>query len=360
MVWLARPQSNELNRCDGGAAVEGCFWFYAMQYFTNDHNSGIHIGPQRGDSLAGLAGGNWRMNIDGYNDGQHVGGQSSVNLPTATWIRVRTWRITSGRDADGRWARFGVWAQWSGTDRYLGSVTIDGTWITNSSMFTEVWEGDGQCSTDLEPGYLLRPTYQRKATFSTFRNAIVDYESNCPDTSWSVVGAPDFVSDARERARTIPGGAMAWERVHQDYAWDALPQTRGGNDLKVRLSGHAWVGQPFVPTRSALDRITFVGSCDGCAADVRISTDRAGTQGVCAARNLTVQADKATSAIFVNCSLTPGRRYYAQVVNLSSAVPLTVYLVDATGGPSSEFAYRSSGSMPSATALRSGVWTRYP
>lgn len=34
-VWLAIPQTNETNKCDGSNNSSGCFWFYAMQYDTD-------------------------------------------------------------------------------------------------------------------------------------------------------------------------------------------------------------------------------------------------------------------------------------------------------------------------------------
>jgi hypothetical protein len=214
-VWLAIPQSQETNRCDGSSQASGCFWFFAMTYYTDCSycNAGIHIGPQRGDSLAGSAGANWRMNIDGYNNGSHVGGQSATNLPTATWIRVRTWRTSSGTDASAPytpWATFGVWALWGGTDRYLGSVTIDGTTIANSNMFVEVYEQNGQCSTDIERGYLDNPMYQRNGAWYGFAHATANYEANCANTSWRVQGAPDYIRNERETTRTIANGATIW------------------------------------------------------------------------------------------------------------------------------------------------------
>jgi len=214
-VWLAIPQSLETNKCDGSGQTSGCFWFFAMTYYTDCGycNSAIHIGPQRGDSLAGNAGANWRMNIDGYNNGSHVGGQSTTNLPVATWIRVRTWRTNSGRDSFAPytpWATFGVWALWGGTDHYLGSVTIDGTTIANSNMFVEVYEANGQCSTDLERGYFDNPVYQRNGTWFGFAHATANYEANCTNTSWLVQGAPDFIRDERETTRVIANGAAIW------------------------------------------------------------------------------------------------------------------------------------------------------
>ncbi len=210
LVWLAVPQTNETNKCDSASNSSGCFWFYAMQYTMDCCSSAIHIGPQRGTSLAGSAGSNWRMNIDGYNNGVHVGGQSSVNLPVATWIRVRTWRLTTGVSNGTPWAQFGVWALWGGVDTYLGSVTINGTWIALSSMFVEVYEANGQCSTDLERGYFDNARYQRVGTgMLAFADAWAHYESNCSLTSWHKLGG-DFVRDERETPRIVVEGENVW------------------------------------------------------------------------------------------------------------------------------------------------------
>lgn len=215
LVWLAVPQGNETNKCDGSANASGCFWFYAMTYYTDcDYcNSAIHIGPQRGDSLAGSAGSQWRVNIDGYNDGSHVGGQSTVDLPVATWIRVRTWRVNHGMDSSAPytpWATFGVWALANGTDTYLGEITIDGTNIASANMFAEVYEANGQCTTDLERGYLDNPTYHRGGSWYRFPSAIADYEVNCTNTSWLVEGAPDFIRDERETLRVVDQNEFIW------------------------------------------------------------------------------------------------------------------------------------------------------
>jgi len=202
-VWLAIPQSNETNKCDGSNYSSGCFWFYAMQYDTDCSycSSAIHIGPQRGDNIAGNAGANWLMNIDGYNNGVHIGGQSTTILPVATWIRVRTWRLSSGTDPgypETPWAIFGVWAMWGGNDHYLGHVKVNGTWIAHSGMFMELNEVNGPCSTDLERGYLLHPIYQRNGSWYGFLHGTASYDYTCDNTSWIVQGAPDFIRDERE------------------------------------------------------------------------------------------------------------------------------------------------------------------
>ena len=37
-----------------------------------------------------------------------------------------------------------------------------------------------------------------------------NYEETCDYTSWKVIGAPDFIHDEREGARTIDGGVRIW------------------------------------------------------------------------------------------------------------------------------------------------------
>jgi len=212
-VWLAVPRENELNACDGPPHGSGCFWFYAINHSTNAHKTAFHIGPQRGASLAGNAGANWRMNIDGYINGVHVGGQSSVNLPVATWMRIRTWRINKGRDSQAPytpWATWGVWALYNGVDHYLGSLTIDGDNLTDATLFSEVWEQNGQCTTDLERGYLGWPRYWRPGQDKlSFSSATANYEANCGNTSWEIIG-DQFVRDERNTTRTLFDGESAW------------------------------------------------------------------------------------------------------------------------------------------------------
>lgn len=58
-VWLGIPQSNEWNKCDSTTAPSSCFWFYAMHHVMDSgshSNSALHVGPQRGSSIAGDAG----------------------------------------------------------------------------------------------------------------------------------------------------------------------------------------------------------------------------------------------------------------------------------------------------------------
>lgn len=213
-IWLAIPQNWEWNRCDSTTSPDGCFWFYAIQHNTDSNtNAGFHIGPQRGSSLAGAAGANWRMNIDGYINGVHLGGQSSVNLPVATWIRVRTWRLGTGNDPFAPytpWATWGVWAMWGGTDHYLGSLTIDGHYLVDGMLFSEVYESQQQCATDLERGYFNDAHYwDWSASQAAFADGWANYEANCSNTTWEHYGG-DFVKDERDTTRVVAEGTQLW------------------------------------------------------------------------------------------------------------------------------------------------------
>lgn len=218
LVWLAIPQTNEQNKCDSSSASSSCFWFYAMQHHMDSGNhsaSALHIGPQRGSSIAGDAGNQWRMNIDGYIDGVHIGGQSSVNLPTATWIRVRTWRLTRGYDSYAPykpWSTWGVWAMYDGIDRYLGSITIDGHLFANSMLFSEVYEANGPCTTDLERAYLHNPQFWNTSFFpGTYASATAEYEKTCDNTTWESMSG-NFVRDEREvEPRVIGHEEIVWQ-----------------------------------------------------------------------------------------------------------------------------------------------------
>ena len=215
-VWLGTPQSNEYNKCDSTTAPSPCVWFYAMAHNmdSGDHsNSTMHIGPQRGSSVAGATGNQWRMNIDGYIDGVHIGGQSSVNLPTETWIRVRIWRVSHGyRGAPTYkpWSKWGVWAKYGGRDRYLGSLTIDGHLLDDSILFSEVYEANGQCSTDLDKGYLRQPRFwNTSVTEGAYSSARADYQENCENTTWKQISG-DYVLNQRETRRLIEDGDIVW------------------------------------------------------------------------------------------------------------------------------------------------------
>ena len=216
-VWLAIPQTNEWNKCDSTSASSSCFWFYAMQHIMDSgsySNSGLHIGPQRGSSIAGNAGNQWRMNIDGYIDGVHIGTQSSVNLPTATWIRVRTWRISHGNDVSAPyapWSRWDVWAMYGGSDRYLGSLTIDGHLFVDSMLFSEVKEANGPCETDLERGYLNDPRFwNASVSQGVYTSATAEYQDTCDNTTWESMSG-DYVRDERETGRIIDHGDIVWQ-----------------------------------------------------------------------------------------------------------------------------------------------------
>lgn len=220
-VWLAIPQAGESNRCDGSSHSGGCFWFAAMQYNTDSQTTatGFHIGPQRGVSIAGDAGSKWRMNIDGYIDGVHIGAQSPVNLPVATWIRVRTWRLDYGYDSwtpYTPWATWGVWAYYNGSDHYLGSLTLDGHLIDFSMVFQEVYEASLQCTTDLERTYFNDYRWwNTSASQRSYSLATAGYETNCANTSWErpYAGSGEFLRDERNTARSIGQGWLLWQLV---------------------------------------------------------------------------------------------------------------------------------------------------
>ena len=215
-VWLAIPQTNETNRCDSTTASSGCFWFASTQYQMDRIGSGMHIGPQRGSSMTGSTGSSWRMNIDGYIDGVHIGGQSSVNLPVATWMRVRTWRLSYGNAPFApytAWSTWGVWAYYNGQDHYLGSLTLDGHLINDSLGFMEVYEANGQCSTDLERTYFNDWRFWNTGySQHSYTQGNADYEDNCLTTSWEHPsgGMSDFLRDERETSRSIAPGALLW------------------------------------------------------------------------------------------------------------------------------------------------------
>ena len=215
-VWLGIPQSNEENQCDSTSEPSGCFWFYAMQHDMDSgaySDSALHVGPQRGSSIAGDTGNQWRMNIDGYIDGVHIGGQSSVNLPTETWIRVRIWRLSHGYTSPTNkpWSRWGVWAMWGGSDRQLGSLTIDGHLFAKSALFSEIMEENGQCSTDLNKGYLDNPRFwNTSVSEGVYSSATAEYEDNCDDTTWKQISG-DHVLNQRETQRLIEEDDIVWQ-----------------------------------------------------------------------------------------------------------------------------------------------------
>jgi hypothetical protein len=177
-------------------------------------DSALHIGPQRGSSLAGNTGNKWRMNIDGYIDGAHIGGQSSVNLPTETWIRVRTWRQSYGNDASAPyapWSTWGVWALYGGSDRYLGSVTIDGHLFSSSMLFSELYEANGPCATDLVIGSLDNPRFWNTSiSQGAYSSATAEYQATCDNTTWEQVSG-DYVHDKRETNRIIGHQQIVWQ-----------------------------------------------------------------------------------------------------------------------------------------------------
>ena len=216
-VWLGIPQTNERNKCDSTSERSQCFWFYAMNHHMDSDGyskSALHVGPQRGSSIAGDAGNQWRMNIDGYIDDEHIGGQSTVDLPSEMWIRVRIWRLSHGKTTPPPfkpWSTWGVWAMWNNNDRKLGSLTIDGHLLANSTLFSEVMEHDGQCSTDLDIGYLDDPRFwNNSVSQGIYDSATADYEDNCGDTTWKQISG-DHVRNQRETQRLIQDDDVVWQ-----------------------------------------------------------------------------------------------------------------------------------------------------
>lgn len=205
--WMQTPRTNETNRCDGSSGPI-CFWFAHKWSQVAGQQAGLHVGPQRGVSVAGDAGANWRMNIDGYINGSHVGGQSSMNLPVGKWVRVRVWKIGSG----GGNSEWGVWAQWDNNDRYLGSLTLPGSWLAWSYLAMEVYEADGPCATDFNFVSFAYPLYRSASQgLRSYATGTANYEANCSNTSWSVINASQYyVRDTRQVARTVPQGAQLW------------------------------------------------------------------------------------------------------------------------------------------------------
>ena len=163
--------------------------------------------------IAGIA---WalRMNIADYIDGVHIGGQSSVNLPATTWIRVRTWRLSHGYSAAPTykpWSRWGVWALYGGSDRYLGSLTIDGHLFVDSMLFSEVYEDNGPCATDLVGGSFNDPRYwNTSVTQGVYSSATARYQDTCENTTWESI-SQDHVRDRRETQRIIYDGHVVWQ-----------------------------------------------------------------------------------------------------------------------------------------------------
>jgi hypothetical protein len=209
-LWLGVPETNESNKCDN-VSTSGCFWFQAAQYNTNGGSASLHVGPQRGDSLAGNAGTGWKISISGYNSsGAFVGGLSNVALvPTATWVRVRIWRA-SYTGATSTWQ---VYALWGGIDRYLGSISINGNALTYTLEFMEVYEENNQCLTDFVRTYFNAPAaLSASAGWLAPAHGTANYETKCAsnNTTWKALGG-SFISDERETtARPIAQGASLW------------------------------------------------------------------------------------------------------------------------------------------------------
>lgn len=212
--WMRTPQTNEWNKCDSTTSSNNCFWFAHMNNSTDYSGSSIHSGPKRGSSASGESGSSWRVLVSGYVNGNHVGGQGPTNLPQGKWVRVRTWRIATGYDSwppYTPWSTWGVWTEFSGQEPYQGSLTLDGHWFSGSYMASEIYEPSNPCSTDFVGVYMDNPRYWSASQgLRAFPHGTADYEATCSNTSWRVIGAPDFIHDGREVTRTIGHGVLIW------------------------------------------------------------------------------------------------------------------------------------------------------
>lgn len=211
--WLRGAESNELNACDTGDGP-GCFWFVSAQLNTDEPNSAMHSGPQRGVSASGNAGGNWKIDVSGYYNGVFRGGLSSVVSPVATWVRLRTWRVDYVFYGGIYYAQYGVWALWNNQDTYVGSITLPGRWLVWAMPFVEIYETEDQCSTDFVGTYYDEHVF-RSSAGGPFRIDRTDaaYEANCANTTWERMNGigDDFVRDTRDVGRLIRDGARLWD-----------------------------------------------------------------------------------------------------------------------------------------------------
>lgn len=210
-VYLGSPQTNESNICDGSGA--GCFWYVSVQMNTDEPNTAMHHGPQRGNSASGNSGGVWKLDVSGYGYGNFQGGLSGLTVPMNKWVRVRTWRLDTVSYGGVWYGNFGVWAYWDGVDHYAASLTIPGRYITWMMPFVEVYESNNQCSTDFTRAWLDNFVY-RNTSGGPFAvdHTTADYESNCSNTTWRrvVSSSDDYVLDERDTSRVISQGATLW------------------------------------------------------------------------------------------------------------------------------------------------------
>lgn len=222
-MWLGNPQNNETNGCDGSGSGN-CFWFQASQYDMDFAGAGFHVGPQRGSSIFGNAADDWHLSHSGYNapnSGSPTGAVCTTSslwwcvdddeIPTGTWVRVRVWRLATTHTPGYGWSsKWGSWAQWGGTDHAIGTnLWMRGRTLVRAHQFMEVYETNGQCSTDFERTYFNDPRSLAGSTWTTQPHANANYESNCSNTTWHRFGG-EFVRDEREHFRDINQGGFLW------------------------------------------------------------------------------------------------------------------------------------------------------
>lgn len=224
-IWNGVPQSNETNGCDG-AGDPSCKWFIAGQYNMDVSGAAFHVGPYRGQGNFGNAGGDWHINISGYNApgvGLPTGAVCSSTaptvcvrddeIPTAKWVRIRVWRLaTTTHPLYGVMSEWGVWAMWDGVDRQMGSnLWMRGTTIASGSEWVEIYESDDQCTTDFERTYFWGPQSFNN-NWSTPTKATANYQNNCSNTTWHKHGGT-FIQNERQVLRTVPQGDTLWQFV---------------------------------------------------------------------------------------------------------------------------------------------------
>ena len=57
-----------------------------------------------------------------------------------------------------------------------------------SMPLSEVYENHGQCSTDLDKGYLRQPRFwNTSVTEGAYSSARADYQENCENTTWKQI-----------------------------------------------------------------------------------------------------------------------------------------------------------------------------
>lgn len=201
--WLGLPTNIDPINCDNST---NCFWFVADQLDTTTSGVALHVGPYHGRGQAGNSNGKWLFNVSGYDNGVYKGGLTSLESPSASWVRLRVWRLYTDQDR----ATWGVWAYFNGSDHYAGAITFRGHWLSNALLFTEVMETNGPCTTDFERVYFDNPVYRSAYGGPwAFYDGEADYQDTCDNTTWEQISG-DFVRDERMKTRVIDDGEMIW------------------------------------------------------------------------------------------------------------------------------------------------------